>query len=129
MLYTHKPEISLLNCHFLLKKFLIYLLEKRLFDIMISTNISTSTIDVTLQYMYVVEGFLITTLNLIFVLFILLSRKLRLQKEYIIYTGTMTYDAIFGLGYFASGIQRLNLYYTEKCNKILNYLLYPQIVF
>lgn len=76
---------------------------------------TTESLDVVSLYAYVIEGGLLFVLSLYFSIIILLIRRLRRQKEYIVIAANMLFDSIFGLAYFSAGIYRLFIYYTEIC--------------
>ena len=81
----------------------------------IYSNISTSSMDYVSYYMYIVEGYMLFVINLLLALIIVRRKKLRSQKEYIIYLGNVLYDSFYGLGYAVAGTFRISIFLTETC--------------
>lgn len=77
------------------------------------SNRTTASLDVGSYYAYVIEGAILLFFNLFLALVIIITKRLRSQKEYIIIASNMLFDAAFGLAYFIAGIYRLHIYYTE----------------
>ncbi|VDK53277.1 unnamed protein product [Anisakis simplex] len=74
----------------------------------------TSEIGLLFPTLYVVEGFVIIAFNLSLLLFLLLERKFRHQKQYQILAGCVTFDFLFGCAYFSTGVYRYNLKFTNE---------------
>lgn len=81
------------------------------------SNISTSTIDYIQYYTYSIEGAVLIMLNLPLALIVFLNKRLREQKEYVMFALTMIFDVIFGFTYLYAGVFRLVIYYTEQCKE------------
>ena len=80
------------------------------------TDILTSTLDATTVWLYVIEGSILLLFNGIFAISILTNRKLCAQKEFVLFSINMLYDALFGSAYLVAGIYNLTLYYNEECS-------------
>ncbi|TMS38572.1 hypothetical protein L596_005267 [Steinernema carpocapsae] len=73
------------------------------------SNVPTAEVDTVPFYFYVIEGVLLSSTSLFMVFLILITSKLRNQKEYQIFILCILFDAVFGLAYISAGIHRLQL--------------------
>ena len=79
------------------------------------SNLSANSIDYVQYYIYSAEGLILILLNLPLALIVLLNKRLREQKEYVMFALTMIFDVVFGFTYLYAGVFRLQIYYAEQC--------------
>ena len=79
-----------------------------------------STLNIVCSYIDVIEGGILVLLNFYLAIVILLSEKLRSQKEYVLIALNMVFDGFFGMAYLLDGLYYLQVHYTHECKENSN---------
>lgn len=83
----------------------------------IFSNTTSISVDVFPFYIYAIEGGILVVFNVFFVTMIMLIKRLRCQKEYILIAGNMFFDILFGMTYLLAGIYRVEVWWGSECKK------------